>query len=101
MTLNAIEIWNLNRFKSTYKHEKIKNQKQRKRERESYKWKVDEKKQDGFTRLLSWNTKQIFFSANARGNNTTWKPVSNDQYNFLNTVCNSWIFYTDTFFILW
>ena len=32
MTLNAIEIWNLNRFKGTYKHEKIKNQKQRKRE---------------------------------------------------------------------
>ena len=31
MTLNAIEIWNLNRFKGTYKHEKIKNQKQRKR----------------------------------------------------------------------
>ena len=32
MTLKVIEIWNLNRFKGTYKHEKIKNQKQRKRE---------------------------------------------------------------------
>ena len=32
MTLKAIEIWNLNKFKGTYKHEKIKNQKQKKRE---------------------------------------------------------------------
>ena len=47
---------------------------------------VDEKKQYGFIRLLSWNVKQIFISTNATGENTTWKPVSNDQYNFLNTV---------------
>ena len=32
MTLKAIEIWNLNKFKGTYKHKKIKNQKQKKRE---------------------------------------------------------------------
>ena len=62
---------------------------------------VDEKKQDGFTKLLSWNAKRIFVSTNATGKNTTWKPVSNDQYNFLNTLCNSWIFYTDNFSILW
>ena len=31
-TLKAIEIWNLNKFKGTYKHKKIKNQKQKQRE---------------------------------------------------------------------
>ena len=103
MTLNATEIWNLNRFKGTYKHEKIKNQKQRKKEREFFMSAVDEKEQDEFTRLLSWNVKRVFVSTNATGKNTTWKPVSNDQYNFLNinTLCNSWIFYTDTFSMLW
>ena len=38
MTLNAIEIWNLNRFKRTYKHENIKNQKQRKKKRVFYEY---------------------------------------------------------------
>ena len=32
MTLSAIEIWNLNRFKGTYKHQNIKHQRQKKRE---------------------------------------------------------------------
>ena len=100
MKLNAIEIWYVNRFKGTYKHKKIKNQKHRKREREFFMCTVDEKKQNEFRRLLSWNAKRIFVSTNATGKNTTWKPVSNDQYNFLNTLCNSWIFYTDTFSIL-
>ena len=100
MTLRDIEIWNLNWLKGTYEQEKIKNQKQR--NRESFLSTVDEKKQDGFTRLLSWNTKRIFVSTNATGKNTTWKPVSNDQYISLNTLCISWIFfYTDTFSILW
>ena len=36
LTLNTIEVWNLNRFKGTCKHEKIKDQKQRKRE--SFLW---------------------------------------------------------------
>ena len=58
---------------------------------------TDEKEQDGFTRLLLWNAKRIFVSTNSTGKNITWKPVSNNQYNFLNTLCNSWIFYTDTF----
>ena len=62
---------------------------------------VDEKKQDGFTRLLSWNAKRIFVSENATGKNATWKHVGNDQYNFPDALCNSWTFYTDTFFILW
>ena len=44
MTLNAIEIWNLKRFKETYKHEKIKNKKYRKRERECYMSTVNKKK---------------------------------------------------------
>ena len=101
MTLNAIEIWNLNRFKRTYKHENIKNQKQRKKKREFFMSTVDEKVQDGFTRLLSWNAKRIFVSTNATGKTIIWKLVSYDQYNFLNTLCNSWIFYADTFPILW
>ena len=100
MTLNAIEIWNLNRFKGTYKHEKIKNQKQRKK-RKFFMSSVDEKVQDGFTSLLSWNAKRIFVSTNATGKTIIWKLVSYDQYNFLNTLCNSWIFYADTFPILW
>ena len=53
---------------------------------------VDEKKQDGLTRLLPWNGRRIFVSTNATEKNTTWKPVSNDQYNFLNTLCILWIF---------
>ena len=32
MTLNAIEIWNLNSFKGTHKYKNIKNQKQKNRE---------------------------------------------------------------------
>ena len=42
MTLNAIEIWNLNRFKGTYKHQKIKNE-NRKTEIEFFMSTVDEK----------------------------------------------------------
>ena len=99
VTLNATEIWNLNRFKETYKHEKIKNQKQRKKD--FFMSTIVEKEQDRFTRLLLWNAKRIFISTNSTGKNITWKPVSNNQYSFLNTLCNSWIFYTDTFPILW
>ena len=98
ITLNAIEIWNLNRFKGAYKHEKIKNQKPRKWE--SFLWVQLIKKQDGFTRLLSWNVKRMFVSTNATGKNTPWKPVSNDQYNFLDNLCNPWIFYRNTFSLL-
>ena len=50
---------------------------------------VDEKKKAGFTRLLSWNAKRKFVSKNTTRKNTTWKPVSNDQYNFPNALCNS------------
>ena len=32
---------------------------------------VDEKVQDGFTSLLSWNAKRIFVSTNATGKNMT------------------------------
>ena len=78
MTLKVIEIWNLNRFKGTYKHKKIKYQKQRKRERVFYEYSWW-KKLDEFTRLLSWNAKRIFVSTNATRKNTTRKPVSNDR----------------------
>ena len=98
ITLNAVETWNLNRFKGAYKHEKIKNQKPRKWE--SFLWVQLIKKQDGFTRLLSWNVKRMFVSTNATGKNTTRKPVSNDQYNFLDNLCNPWIFYRNTFSLL-
>ena len=77
MTLNAIEIWNLNSFKGTHKCKNIKNQKQKK-QREFFTSRVDGKKQDGFTRLFSWNAKRIFVSTNATWKNVTWKPVSND-----------------------
>ena len=90
ITLNAIETWNLNRFKGAYKHEKIKNQKPRKWE--SFLWVQLIRKQDGFTRLLSWNVKRMFVSTNATGKNTPWKPVSNDQYNFLDNLCNRGFF---------
>ena len=36
--VNAVEIWNLNKFKGQYKHGKIKNEKKRKRERVFYEY---------------------------------------------------------------
>ena len=77
MTLKVIEIWNLNRFKGTYKHEKVKNQKQLKRE--EFSCTVDEKKQDGFTRLSSWNVKRILFRQMQQEKMQHENLVSNDQ----------------------
>ena len=87
MTLNAIEIWNLSRYKGTCKYEMIKNEKQRKIEQVFHEY-SGLKKARWIHKVIMMNAKRIFVSTVVRGKNTTWKPVSNVQYNFLNTLCN-------------
>ena len=97
MTVGAIEICNLNRFKGTYKHEKIKIQnRENVRLFYEYRW----------WKMARWIHKVSIVKRKAdicfdKCNRKKYKPVSNDQYNFLNTLCNSWVFYIDTFSILW
>ena len=63
MTLLKFEIWtDLEGHIQIPKDQKSKTEKER-----VFLSTVDEKKQDGFTRLLSWNAKRIFVSTNVTG----------------------------------